>query len=313
MNTEKITFEEAIKEYKKFLLLKRKKSSIRSINNRIDNYILPYFRNYYVDELTIKKYINWQTIIEEKGFQYSYKSTLHTCFVTFLNYCIKFYSLNKNVASIVGNFKNHEIKKKEIIWNIDEFNQFIKVVDNITYNVLFKLFYFTGLREGEALALTWEDIDLNNNYIYINKTATRFFDKKGNRIMNNPKTEKSNRIISIDNKLERELKDLKSYYKNKYNKFNEKFFVFGGTKTIPATTLTRYKNKYCDLANVNRIAIHKLRHSHAILLYQNNVPIDEISNRLGHSKISMTTDCYLKYLPKNEKNVITTLNSLRLN
>lgn len=307
-----ITFEEAIKEYKTYLLLKRKNSSIRSINNRIDNYILPYFKNEYVNELTIKKYLDWQLFIDKKGFQYSYKSTLHTCFVTFLNYCIKFHNLEKNVASIVGNFKNTKIKKKEVVWTLEEFNQFISVVNDITYNVLFKLFYFTGMREGEALALTWEDIDFKNKNIFINKTATRFFDDNGNRILNNPKTEKSNRIISIDDILSIELQNLKLYYKNKYNNFNDNYFVFGGIKTIPPTTLTRHKNKYCVLSNVSKISIHKLRHSHAILLYLNNVPINEISDRLGHSKISMTTDCYLKYLPKNEKNVITTLNSLRL-
>ena len=45
----------------------------------------------------------------------------------------------------------------------------------------------------------------------------------------------------------------------------------------------------------------------------NDVPIDEISYRLGHSRISITTDTYLKYLPKKEKRVISTLNSLRFN
>lgn len=45
----------------------------------------------------------------------------------------------------------------------------------------------------------------------------------------------------------------------------------------------------------------------------NNVPINDISNRLGHSNISMTMDIYLKYLPKNEKRVIKTLTQLRLN
>ena len=42
----------------------------------------------------------------------------------------------------------------------------------------------------------------------------------------------------------------------------------------------------------------------------NDVPIDEISHRLGHSKISITTDTYLKYIPIKEKRVINTLNSL---
>lgn len=70
------------------------------------------------------------------------------------------------------------------------------------------------------------------------------------------------------------------------------------------------KNYYCKKANVKQITIHEFRHSHACLLFKNNVPIEDVSHRLGHSTISMTMDVYLKYLPHNEKRVISTLNSI---
>ena len=307
-----ISFNEVIEEYLEYLEIKTKKSSFRSIKNRITNHILPYVKDYNIYDFKAKDYLQWQIKINKLNYKFKYKSTLHTCFVTLLNFCITFYDLNTNVASKVGNFKNNEIKEKGNIWSIDEFNKFINVVDNKTYNVLFKLLYFTGVREGEALALTFNDIDFDKKTLTINKTATRFFEN-GKRILSNPKTNKSNRIICLDDLLLKEIFDLKNELKKTYKNFSNDYFIFGGIKTIPPTTLTRYKNKYCDLANVKQIKIHEFRHSHACLLFKNNVPIDEIAYRLGHEKISMTMDIYLKNISIDEKRVLSTLNSLRLN
>ena len=87
---------------------------------------------------------------------------------------------------------------------------------------------------------------------------------------------------------------------------NKTGFIFN----ISFSQLKRKKDYYCDISGIKLIKIHEFRHSHAILLYQNSVPIDEISSRLGHSKISITTDIYLKYMPRNEKRVSNFLNTL---
>lgn len=309
----KITFEQAIEEYLEYVKFKNKQTSHRNIANRINNHILPYFKNKYIQDLSKKDYLNWQIEIDKLNYKIKYKKTLHVCFVTFLNYCMNYYDLNENIASKVGNFHNNNYEQNNgSIWTLEEFNQFINVVDNPTYNILFKLLFFTGLRMGEALALTFNDIDFENNNIIVNKTITRFFEND-TRIITNPKTKSSQRKICIDNILKNELYTLQEYYILNNLNYSDNYYVFGGTKSIPPTTLTRYKNKYCAIAGVKQIKIHEFRHSHACLLFMNNVPIDEISYRLGHSTISMTSDIYLKYLPKNEKRVLSTLNSLRLN
>lgn len=304
-----ITFNEAIESYLRFVKLKDKQTSYRNISNRINLHIKPYCETYKIHEFKAIDYLNWQSIINELGYKYRYKKTLHSCFVTFLNYCINFYDLNiKNVATTVGNFKNNDIEEPGKTWTIEEFNKFINVVDSKCYSTLFKFLYFTGARMGEALALTFEDI--NNNTITINKTMTRFFEDD-HRIITTPKSKKSIRNISIDNLLKYEILDLREYYITHFKDYNDKFYIFGGNKIIPPTTLTRKKNEYCKLAEVKQIKIHEFRHSHACLLFQNNVPIEEISYRLGHSTISMTMDVYLRFIPRNEKRVLETLNSLR--
>lgn len=308
---QKILFDNAINDYLNYVKLKDKMTSYRNISNRINNHIYPYFKGKYIDEITKKDYINWQIHIDNKNYKIKYKETLHICFATFLNYCMKFYNLNENIATKVGNFKNKDYEEDTgQIWSLEEFEKFIQVVDNPIYHCLFNLLYFTGLRMGEALALTFNDIDFLNNQILINKTTTRFFNKN-KRIITNPKTKKSIRKISIDSNLKNEILKLKDYYIIKYNNSQKNYYIFGGIKTIPPTTLTRYKNNYCKIANVKQIKIHEFRHSHACLLFNHDVPIDEISYRLGHANISMTTNIYLRYLPKKENKVIETLNSLR--
>lgn len=304
----KIKMKLAVEDYLYHSRLRLKPNSYRSLENRITNHILPYFEKKSVNKITKIDYVNWQTKINETTFSTTYKKSLHICFLTFLNHCIKYYDLENNVAKQVGNFKCNEYEKKGNIWTIDEFNQFIDTVDNDIYKGLFNLLFFTGLRIGEALALTFNDIDENCDTITVNKNMTRFIDKNGNHVIVNPKSKTSVRTISIDSVLKNELLNLR----NNYHDVDNDSLIFGNKKPLSTTTIERKKNQYCCQAHVKQIKIHEFRHSHACLLFMNNVPIDEISYRLGHSTLSMTMDIYLKYLPKKEKRVIETLNSLRL-
>jgi len=304
-----ISFESAINDYLIYLNHKLKCTTYEINNRKIKLYILSYFKNKNIFDLTTKDYLNWQLYIDDFNFKYHYKSSIHYCFTCFLDYCMIFYNLPSNVARKVGNFRNDEVNLFGNIWTLEEFNSFISVVDSKVYNVLFRLLFFTGLRKGEALALTWNDINFDNKTILINKSITRLY-KNGERIVTSPKTRQSIRIISIDDNLFNDIVELYDYYKNDNVNFNLNYYVFGGSSSISFTTLERNKNKYCDKAKVKQIKIHEFRHSHACLLFQNNIPIEDISYRLGHSTLSITMDTYLRYLPRDEKRVVTTLNSL---
>lgn len=308
----KVLFEEAIYSFLKFLKNRLKYSTYETNERKIKKYILEFFIGKNIYSFEMKDYINWKIYIESFNFSYNYKSSLHYCFTTFFDFCIIYYGIEKNVAKIIGNFRNDDIKKIGNIWTIEEFEKFIQVVDNPIYKCLFNFLYFTGCRKGECLALTFDDIDFENHTVYINKTITRFL-KNGKKIITTPKTKSSIRTISLDDFMFYEIIKLREYYITNYNNFNNSFYIFGGINSISFTTLKRKKDKYCDLANVKRIKIHEFRHSHTCLLYENKVPIQDISKRLGHTDISITMGTYLKNLPRKEKRVISTLNSIRLN
>ncbi len=88
--------------------------------------------------------------------------------VNILNYAIKFYGLKENIASLTGNLKRKtKLKKNVDFWTYKEHSKYISVIDNNVYKALFETLYYTELRQGEALTLTWKDF--KNYYLYLNK------------------------------------------------------------------------------------------------------------------------------------------------
>lgn len=298
--------------YEKFVDSRLKEQSKRAVKDRIKNHILPYFKDYYIDEIKEIDYLNWQFELEKKNYSYKYEKTLHTAMVTFLNYCMKYYNLNRNVASIVGTFKDNGNSTKEFdYYNYNEFRKFISQFDDKVYKTFFTFMFFVGTRPGEAMALKFSD--LNNSIISINKTISeRNCLSTGSRYIGTPKTKSSIRNIEIDKFLNRDLLKLKKYYQNKYKDYEYDYFIFGGKKPLSTSTLNRRKKEACLKANLKEIRLHDFRHSHATFLLENKMYIKEVSRRLGHSNTSTTLNIYTHTSKRQEKKVIKTLNFIRL-
>lgn len=283
-----------------------KPQSYRSIESRFRNYIVPFFKDYPINKINNRLYIEWKDFILSKGFNYKYNSNLHRCMVSILNYAVDFYDLDKNVATKVGNFSKGNYVKNIDFWTFDEFNKFISVVNDNVYHALFYTLYYTGMRIGECLALTWNDFQ--NNCVIINKTLAK--EKiNDNYIINTPKTISSNRKIQLDNTTNKILSELKEYYKE-FVCFSDDWFIFGGYKPLSQTTVGRKKNEYCNIACVKKIRIHDFRHSHATLLLSKGVPITVISKRLGHSDLSMTLNTYSHFVLEDEDKAVQLINSI---
>ncbi len=293
MFKKKIKTLKAIEKYFEYAELNLKKTTFLEQKRKILKYVLPFFEDKYIEDIKLKDIVEWKKEIEKYNFKYHYKSYLFYSLSSVLDFCVKYYDIPKNYAKVEGNFKNTDIESNGSYWTYEDYKKFIDKVDNIQYKVFFELLFFTGMRKGEILGLTWNDIDFTNNTININKSINRYHE------IQSTKTLSSNRIISITNNLMEELIQI-----DPNKKENELIFDFS------FTTLKRKKDYYCKIAEVKQIKIHEFRHSHSIMLYENGIPIKDIQMRLGHSSMSTTTDTYLKYLPKKEKRVIQLLNSV---
>ncbi|MEG1505425.1 MAG: site-specific integrase, partial [Lachnospiraceae bacterium] len=153
----------------------------------------------------------------------------------------------------------------------------------------FLLLYWTGMRIGELLALTYEDIDLEKRIITISKSYQRI---KGKDMITPPKTPKSNRKVMIPPFLAEELKEYCSVLYGITAK--ERMFRF--TKSYMEHEIVRGVKE----TGVKRIRIHDLRHSHASLLVEMGFQPLEIAERLGHEKIETTLNTYSHLYPNKQ-------------
>lgn len=303
-----LAFDEICESYLSYVKLKLKPQSIRGVTSRITTYILPYFKKYTIDEITPMIYLKWQAEIEGKNFSYKYKKALHYTMVAIFNFYINFQDdSQRNIPSLVGNFKNNEVAQEMQIFSVEEYQDFISCVCEIIYRVLFRFFFVSGARVGESLALNF--LDLEGNVIIINKTISKEY-YNGKRVITTPKTKNSIRKIILDDTTVKQINELKEYYRLKFGYFNDNFYIFGGVSPLSPTTVERKKNYYCKLAGVKQIKLHGFRHSNASYLLSQGIPITTIAKRLGHSDISMTLNVYSHAIPSDEKRVVNLLNSL---
>ncbi|WP_278246129.1 site-specific integrase [Clostridium tyrobutyricum] len=180
----------------------------------------------------------------------------------------------------------------------------------------------TGLRQGELLALTWDDIDLDKGEISVNKSIKRVNiiksnDSKENKILiQPPKTINSNRVVPIPSELIPILKQ--HHLKQKLEKikageeYKDNNFVFPTAlgKPIDAKNLFRsYKNLLIK-AGIEHKKFHCLRHTYATKLFEAGTPPKTVQALLGHSNIKTTADIYTHVMPKQKINAVEKLNNI---
>ena len=226
-----------------------------------------------------------------------YKQNIHVILNSILNFGCKYIDLDRNVAFAVGNYTFPKgSKRKELNYlTKDEFNRVIEQVDDEKYKDFLTLLFYTGMRRGELLALKQKNIDLDNNTIKICESLNP--DNGSNATV--PKTNKSNRIIKI-----------MEIVKSILLKYQNKDCIFG-LETINPTTLQRKCDLACKKANIDKnIRIHDLRHSFASMCVNANVPIEILSEYLGHENKSTTWDTYSHLYPNSQNKLVDTLENM---
>ena len=202
------------------------------------------------------------------------------------------YLEDEEVRKLVGYFNEHED---------DSFAVFCHIVLD------------TGMRYAEALAITGEDIDKENQLISVNKTYD-YKETTDNRFMPTKNTS-SVRQIKVSYKTLRLLELLKNRYE-----LNDKepigYYATAHKKSgrVFNSTVNMRLAKYCKEVGIRRITVHGLRHTYASLLISHGVSIQSVANLLGHSDTITTQKTYIHLLKelqqKDNNRVMDILNSL---
>ena len=168
----------------------------------------------------------------------------------------------------------------------------------------------TGLRMGEALALQWSDINWKRSTLSVTKNLIRIRNRSGKGLkyklilQEKPKTEKSKRIVPLNNAALAALEDLKRAPGNKPNGFviHNKF----GSAVLPRTLEASLENM-CAAVGIRKIGIHALRHTYATRLFEKGVDIKIISELLGHSSTEITYRIYVHVIDALKESAVEAL------
>lgn len=162
----------------------------------------------------------------------------------------------------------------------------------------------TGLRLGEILALTWDDLDMKNKTISVNKQVQRI---KSELKATTPKTAASIRKISICDECLNQLIILRSR-----QRLNTKL-IFPSPITNgyrDPSSITRKLHRMQKRAGVPQIRFHDLRHSFATLSLEQGMDIKTISHMLGHTDAGFTMNTYMHVTDSMQQTVANAMGNL---
>lgn len=283
----KYDFCDILEDYLLYAVHRHKKQGFETLSRNLKLHILPYFKNKDIRELTKSDIMNWQTEILNKNYKNNFNRTLYNTFNIFMKYCVNKGYITENIVSSVDKFPKKIEEKKYDVYTLWEFRKFRHHLTDFVIKQYFNFMYFYGTRPSEAMALKFSDID----GLYCN--IIHSIQRRGKREIDTPKNQSSIRSIKISILMWFRMYRLKKYYTKKYNYFNRDFFIFGGKKPLSTSTIDRHKSKACKKAKMRPITQHQFRHSCATRLIHKHMPIDIVSRKLGHSKVSTTVDIYL--------------------
>ncbi len=276
-----------------------KASTWQFIELRANKHVRPYFKNMYVDKITLRQcqdFVNKTFKVAPVAYVYSVSIVKNT-----LDYALRLGMIESNpMLYVIKPKKQATISDKhDNFYNKDELKKFLDTAKNdfdLKKYTLFRLLAFSGIRIGECLALTWHDLNYKNNTIAINKTLART--KNGIKIQT-PKTKASNRVISLDTETIQilkswQLEQRKQLLKLGINAMNKHQLIFSNSKNsfIIVPTVRLAIKQIAKKAGIYPITTHGFRHTHATLLFASGMDIKQVQARLGHSNVQTTLNIY---------------------
>ena len=281
-----------------------KESTLHKTIQLFGKHILPAFGSMKLDKITVpfcqKKVNEWFGIHSKYTVIKNYTSSV-------LKFAIRMDLLKSNpMDKVTLPRRMAEVGKDEGLKYFDkvELQRFFEYsaseaerTNNLLWHTLFRLLAFSGIRKGEALALTWNDLDFVSESVTINKTLTRGLENR--LIIQAPKTASGKRSIALDPITLTMLntwrkRQATDFLKLGFNTMSGEQLIFPNTKNefMSPTKPDKKLSKIIEQNDLKRITIHGFRHTHCSLLFEAGASIKEVQDRLGHSDIKVTMNIY---------------------
>lgn len=328
--------------YENYVCLELKINTQKSYKNYIENHIKPNLGIYKLKALTpaqLQNFINSRYI---NGFSKNHLTNLMGVLSGALKYAVHPANFIKDSPMIYVKFPKYEHTKTEANHKYITKEEFEKIIKRFPYGSTFHIpiviGFYTGLRIGETLGLTWDDIDFKNRKIDVNKII--YYNEDTKRwYFGTPKTPTSLRTVEFGDTLLKLLRKYKtdqlqnklkygSYYQCTYEgveKINNKKYrpLYSLPTNVPSgvlkkvdmvctkengefitTNTFKYASRVINYGLGITFNYHSLRHTHATMLIDNGAEIKDVQVRLGHAHIETTYDTYVHHTEKMSNNSV---------
>ncbi len=304
--TPDMTFQTLSELYLDYNRLHRKQITFKTKESRVRVWLVPYFGNMAINEIKPKHILAFQNHLKSSSnyrgepLSDTYIGILHRELSGMFNFAVRYYELKNNPCRIVGNIEKKYDSSNIQFWTRDQFDQFIETFDSADpFRVAFQTLYWTGMRVGELQALTLADVDFQQNTISINKTYHMI---KGKDVIESPKTSTGKRTININQSLADELqRHISRLYQPEPS---DRIF------TMNPSAYGKHFKSHAESANLPKIRVHDLRHSHASLLIDMGFSPVLIAERLGHKDASVTLSVYAHLYPNKQSELADQLEDI---
>jgi integrase len=300
-----MSFEEFMKVYESDVRPRIREHTWITKEYIIKDKLIPHFGHMKMNEITKTDIVRWQnelmTTKKSNGKSYAptYLRTVNNQLTAIFNHACRFYGLNPNPAVLTIKMGSKDAGEMQF-WTKEEYLKFSEaLMERPRAYMMFEILYWTGIREGELLALTPADFNFEKLELRITKSYQRL---NGQDVITDPKTPKSIRTIKMPQFLADEV----------YHYISQMKGLAANERLFPVTkgVVSRERDHGCAVSGVKRIRIHDIRHSHVSLLIDMGFSAVAIAQRMGHESIDITYR-YAHLFPSIQNEMANALDSGR--
>lgn len=301
-----------IKQYEKTV----EESTFVKTSSTFKHHILPAMGNYKIEKINVdvcQKYVNaWEEELQNFRKVKAYASRIFDFSIKRgyiqqnpFDYVDMPNRRSKKILGLDGEVKAKYYTRDQLI----EFLSYLEKEGNYKAYVLFRVLAFSGMRKGEALALTWSDLNFKTNELSISKAISH--GKDNTLYLKDTKTREV-RNIKLDGKTMTILKEWKKRQKQDYlvlgyNTLQSNQLIFSNERNefLQPSKTNKWIKSIQKKYNLVEITTHGLRHTHCSLLFSAGVSLKEVQDRLGHSDVQTTLNIYTHVTKEAKEGAIT--------